>query len=80
MNKPVGCFAGHHYGLTYVDLKGDGRYLITNSKDQSIKLWDMRAFSSLDAVRYTRNWSVNKKWDYRYQLPANFCKLAYLDV
>lgn len=36
--KPVGILAGHVDGLTFVDSRGDGRHLITNSKDQSIKL------------------------------------------
>jgi WD repeat-containing protein 23 len=36
--KPVGILAGHVDGLTFIDSRGDGRHLITNSKDQSIKL------------------------------------------
>lgn len=36
--KPVGILCGHVDGLTFVDSRGDGRHLITNSKDQSIKL------------------------------------------
>ena len=28
--------------MTHLDPKGDGRYLISNCKDQTIKLWDMR--------------------------------------
>ena len=34
--------------------QGDGRYLISNSKDQTIKLWDMRRFSSEEAIRVTK--------------------------
>ena len=30
--------------------QGDARYLITSSKDQSIKLWDMRRFSDAAGV------------------------------
>ena len=48
--EPVGVLAGHADGITYLDSKGDARYLISNSKDQTIKLWDMRRFSSKDAV------------------------------
>ena len=44
--RPVGTLAGHADGITYIDPKGDGRHLITNSKDQSVKLWDIRQFSS----------------------------------
>ena len=36
-------------------LQGDGRYLISNSKDQTIKLWDMRKFASKDSVRVCCN-------------------------
>ena len=41
---PVGVLAGHVDGITYIDARGDGRHIITNSKDQSIKLWDIRYF------------------------------------
>lgn len=53
--KPVGVFAGHADGITFIDSRGDGRYLLSNSKDQSIKLWDVRKFSSSAAAEATRN-------------------------
>lgn len=37
---------GHIEGITFIDSRGDGRYLISNGKDQSIKLWDIRKMSS----------------------------------
>ncbi|KAK8283287.1 hypothetical protein V6Z11_D08G080900 [Gossypium hirsutum] len=37
---------------------GDGRYFISNGKDQTIKLWDTRKMSS--------NTSWNYDWDYRW--------------
>eukprot|EP00331_Platyophrya_macrostoma_P026604 CAMPEP_0176441674 /NCGR_PEP_ID=MMETSP0127-20121128/21348_1 /TAXON_ID=938130 /ORGANISM="Platyophrya macrostoma, Strain WH" /LENGTH=467 /DNA_ID=CAMNT_0017826517 /DNA_START=31 /DNA_END=1434 /DNA_ORIENTATION=+ len=40
--KPVGIFYGHLSGVTYVSSKEDSRYFVSNSKDQSIKLWDIR--------------------------------------
>jgi len=46
-----GVLVGHLSGITHVSSKGDGRYLITNSKDQSIKLWDIRRMSN--SVRAT---------------------------
>lgn len=64
---PVGVFAGHKDGITYVDSKEDGRYLITNSKDQSIKLWDIRKFSSSDAIDATIDKVARQRWDYRWQ-------------
>ena len=36
-------FVGHTDGMTHLDPKGDGRYLISNCKDQTIKLWDLRS-------------------------------------
>lgn len=37
---------GHLEGITFIDSRGDGRYLISNGKDQAIKLWDLRKMSS----------------------------------
>eukprot|EP00123_Amoebidium_parasiticum_P007182 comp17943_c0_seq2/m.18251 comp17943_c0_seq2/g.18251 ORF comp17943_c0_seq2/g.18251 comp17943_c0_seq2/m.18251 type:complete len:372 (-) comp17943_c0_seq2:39-1154(-) len=45
-SQPVGVLRGHTQGLTHVASKSDGRYLVTNSKDQTAKLWDIRAMSS----------------------------------
>ncbi|XP_015191520.1 PREDICTED: DDB1- and CUL4-associated factor 11 isoform X1 [Polistes dominula] len=64
---PVGVLAGHMDGITYIDPRGDGRYLVTNSKDQTIKLWDVRAFSDHNAEQNTRNAVANQNWDYRWQ-------------
>lgn len=40
--KPVGVLMGHLEGITFLDSRGDGRYFISNGKDQTIKLWDIR--------------------------------------
>ena len=40
--KPSGVLVGHLEGITYVSSKGDGRYCLSNSKDQTMKLWDIR--------------------------------------
>lgn len=44
--KAAGIMTGHLEGITFIDSRGDGRYFISNSKDQSIKLWDVRKMSS----------------------------------
>lgn len=41
-SKPVSVFYGHLDGITYIDPRNDGRYLLSNSRDQSIKIWDLR--------------------------------------
>ncbi|KAJ6444018.1 WD repeat protein [Purpureocillium lavendulum] len=44
--REAGAFVGHVEGLTYIDSKGDGRYILSNGKDQSMKLWDLRMAKS----------------------------------
>jgi WD repeat-containing protein 23 len=57
--REAGVFLGHTEGLTYVDSKGDGRYVLSNAKDQTAKLWDLRKMMSkekadeVDIHRYT---------------------------
>ncbi|KAK7576357.1 hypothetical protein V9T40_012643 [Parthenolecanium corni] len=71
--KSVGIFMGHKDGITYLDLKGDGRHFISNSKDQTIKLWDMRKFSSTKEENRTRESLTAPDWDYRWQpVPKQF--------
>lgn len=48
--KPVGVFIGHTQGITHIDPKGDGRYLISNSKDQTV-----RVFFSMPLQPYLKN-------------------------
>lgn len=38
-------------GVTFIDSKMDGRYLISNGKDQWLKLWDIRSIQEVDSVR-----------------------------
>lgn len=72
--QPAGMLAGHFDGITYIDSRNDGRYLISNSKDQSIKLWDLRAFSPMDAHdRAEQNFNANQTWDYRWdKVPSKY--------
>ncbi|XP_020114138.1 LEC14B homolog [Ananas comosus] len=60
--KPAGVLTGHTDGITFIDSRGDGRYFISNCKDQTIKLWDNRKMSS------TCKYAMPKKyeWDYRW--------------
>ena len=67
---PVGVFIGHTEGVAHLDAKGDGRYVISNSKDQSIKLWDVRkALTPKEASSIKSHHSGNIpsfNWDYRW--------------
>ncbi|KAJ8268047.1 hypothetical protein COCON_G00132190 [Conger conger] len=65
--EPVGQLAGHSDGITFIHSKGDARYLISNSKDQSIKLWDVRRFSPGEGLAASRLAVTQQTWDYRWQ-------------
>ncbi|KAK4775586.1 hypothetical protein SAY87_023547 [Trapa incisa] len=60
--KPAGVLIGHLEGITFIDSRGDGRYLISNGKDQAIKLWDIRKMCSNQTLSTFRNYD----WDYRW--------------
>ncbi|KAJ1555315.1 DDB1- and CUL4-associated factor 11 [Nowakowskiella sp. JEL0078] len=47
-SRPVGVLVGHLEGLTYITSKGDGVSCLSNSKDQTMKLWDTRKMNSTD--------------------------------
>lgn len=67
--KPVGCLPGHLHGITYIDSRGDGRYLISNGKDQRIKLWDLRSMASrTDAPDNAQ--PLHGMLDYRMGVPS----------
>ncbi|XP_059632631.1 LEC14B homolog isoform X3 [Cornus florida] len=60
--QAAGALVGHLEGITFIDSRGDGRYFISNGKDQAIKLWDIRKMSSNVTCPTPRN----KEWDYRW--------------
>lgn len=67
-SRPVASFVGHLEGITHIDPRGDGRYFISNSKDQTIKLWDMRKGHSNEAMSRgaMRTGLPDSQWDYRW--------------
>uniref|UniRef100_A0A452XTY3 Uncharacterized protein n=1 Tax=Aegilops tauschii subsp. strangulata TaxID=200361 RepID=A0A452XTY3_AEGTS len=74
--KPVGVLAGHLDGVTFIDSRGDGHYFISNCKDQTIKLWDIRKLSSATKDCTPKAY----EWDYRwmtYPSEARFLKHPY---
>jgi WD repeat-containing protein 23 len=66
---PSGVLVGHTQGITFVDPKGDGRYVISNGKDQAIRLWDLRKMRGWNEVAGSgRDAAVEygiPDWDYR---------------
>jgi WD repeat-containing protein 23 len=69
--REAAAFVGHVEGITYIDSKGDGRYILSNGKDQSMKLWDLRAAMSTDRFRQddvthctrTRLYEFDYRWE-----------------
>ncbi|KAG9314168.1 WD40-repeat-containing domain protein [Chiua virens] len=65
--KPSGVLVGHTEGITNVSAKGDGRYIISNGKDQALRLWDLRKMcSSTDFDSFTHRNYRCPDYDYRY--------------
>ncbi|KZT55525.1 WD40 repeat-like protein [Calocera cornea HHB12733] len=64
--KPSGVLVGHTEGITNVAPKGDGRYVISNGKDQGLRLWDLRKMrSSQEFEAMPRAHYGIPDWDYR---------------
>ncbi|KAI9222257.1 WD40-repeat-containing domain protein [Blastocladiella britannica] len=66
--RPVGVLPGHTEGITYVASRGDGRYCVSNGKDQCAKVWDVRmcmAPDKFDALPI-RERDARIDFDYRY--------------
>lgn len=70
--KPAGVLMGHLEGITFLDSRGDGRHFISNGKDQSLKLWDIRRMSSNatclppSPTQRAGPGFRNYEWDYRW--------------
>ncbi|KAF9245903.1 WD40 repeat-like protein [Melanogaster broomeanus] len=65
--KPSGVLVGHTEGITNVSAKGDGRYVISNGKDQALRLWDLRKMcGSDDFDKFSHRDYRLHNYDYRY--------------
>ncbi|KAM0751222.1 WD40 repeat-like protein [Meredithblackwellia eburnea MCA 4105] len=75
--RASGVLVGHTEGITFVAPKGDGRYCLSNGKDQCVKLWDIRMMMSdqkFDDLKLARIDYGIPGWDYResyYRKPAH---------
>jgi hypothetical protein len=47
--RPAACF-GHSHGITSLDSRGDERYIVSNCKDQTAKIFDLRRAATEMAV------------------------------
>ncbi len=55
-------------GITFISTAGDGRYCLSNGKDQAVKLWDLRKMTSPEDYERKRIDRVSYSipgWDYR---------------
>ncbi|KIK70586.1 hypothetical protein GYMLUDRAFT_32627 [Collybiopsis luxurians FD-317 M1] len=65
--KPSGVLIGHTEGITYVSAKGDGRYIVSNGKDQAMRLWDLRKMRSNAEYERVSQYDYGvTNFDYRY--------------
>ncbi|KAK3440962.1 hypothetical protein EUGRSUZ_B01223 [Eucalyptus grandis] len=62
--QAAGVLTGHLEGITFIDSRGDGRYLISNGKDQSTKQWDIRKMTSTSPA-FPSPRQRDFYWDYR---------------
>ncbi|XP_031406124.1 LEC14B homolog [Punica granatum] len=70
--QAAGVLTGHLEGITYIDSRGDGRYFISNGKDQTTKLWDIRKMTSNASPQHESD------WDYRWmEYPQKARKLKH---
>lgn len=65
-SREAGVFMGHTEGVTYVDSKGDGRYVLSNGKDQTMKLWDLRKMMSTEQSAKVDPGRYTTAFDYRF--------------
>lgn len=72
-DEPVLSFVGHLSGVTHVCSKGDGMYFLSNSKDQTIKIWDLR--KSENSHEQARRMIPKVRGDYRRDSPRYYRSL-----
>jgi WD40 repeat protein len=66
--RESGCLVGHMEGISFISSKGDGRYLISNGKDQTLKLWDIRKMMESSAYDALPRKNFTSGFDYRWMV------------
>lgn len=74
-HRAAASFVGHRFGLTYVSPKDDGRFFISNGKDQLIKLWDARRSTPDSQLDSARQLHRSVAFDYRIHSCPRFTQL-----
>ncbi|WVQ64278.1 uncharacterized protein L199_002440 [Kwoniella botswanensis] len=67
-STPSGILVGATEGITYTSPKGDGRYIIANSKDQAARLYDLRKMRSPNEFEGEKDAVIKygqQRFDYR---------------
>lgn len=75
--KEAGALPGHTEGITFISSKGDGRYVVSNGKDQTTKLWDIRMLVSAEQWEdsIASQLDLQTGFDYRHQeFPGHMAK------
>lgn len=65
-STPSGVLPGATQGITYVSPKGDGRYIVANSKDQAARLYDLRKMQSWGDFERTQSDAVLRWGDQHF--------------
>ncbi|KAJ1915018.1 hypothetical protein IWQ60_008590 [Tieghemiomyces parasiticus] len=65
-SQPTGHLFGHTEGITFLEAKGDGQHCVSNSKDQTMKLWDIRRMLSSFSREGRESRRLSMDWDYRF--------------
>lgn len=77
--EPSGILVGHVDGITFIDSKNDGRFILSNSKDQSLKIWDLRKFSPKEAeANVSSIMNARSRWDYRWDKVPKSVSLIFI--
>ena len=75
--RPSGVLIGHTEGITNVSAKGDGRYVISNGKDQALRLWDLRKMASDAEYRAVKDENYGlSDFDYRYAWISDYSRFS----
>ena len=71
-DHPVATFPGHVDSVTSLDARFDERHFLSNSKDQTAKLWDVRRPGDACTIERSKTVVSRQNWDYRWNDAPGF--------